>query len=129
MCTACEAGWGGELRAGLVVLEQRVNCARKAAGLAAGARDDVVQQLPPPRPVAPPEVLQVVVMPGQVQLHPVALQQRLHPLCGAMSSANPLLNVGGYRCQVETGEFAHSWTMFHLGGGPTLSVPLHHFCR
>lgn len=63
-----------------VVLEQRVGAAAQRPRLRTGAADNVVRA--PPRL---PDVLQVVVVPRQIQLDSVLFQQRLHPSCAKTS--------------------------------------------
>ncbi len=63
-----------------VVLEQGVGAAAKRPRLRAGAAHNVVRA--PPRL---PNVLQVVVVPRQIQLDSVLFQQRLHPACAKKS--------------------------------------------
>lgn len=66
------------------MLEDGVVGGVEVAALRAAAADDVVRA-----PAACVDVLQVVVVARQVQLHAVPFQQRLHVLCGgAQGSAH-----------------------------------------
>ena len=74
------------------MLEERVRGAVEAAALGAGAAEDVVGGAA--GAVRRVDVFQVVVVARQVQLHAVALQQRLHVFCKGIHPGFPGEHLG-----------------------------------